>query len=576
MRKFYLFAAFAALLTLGFTSCKVFKGATVNCTPDPIEVHADSIRFQLKASVPPKSGLKKGGTYTGEAKFGSASQGKIVFSSDKYPKVKKTGIDTTISFRRPFMPSMDGNSLMIKQDYERKGKTFELPNVENLCECCITTSRLVFEGTYLIFSTHNYVKEVKAERTAQFNFPKNVDDIQSGDYSKSDITAIGDFLKKKYITKKVVIKGFASPEGPFKRNTELSINRSKQVKTWLIDQLKAAGYDNYLDSSFFDIAVTYEDWDGFKQSIQGQPYSQDVKSQIISLVSAGLDPNDLENKIMQLVGGKEKVEYILAPLRRATIQMEGYESRRTDAEIDQIANDFIGGKLQGNIKDKFEKEEWMYAISRQAEPGKKKALLEAFRDAFPADARAFNDLGVIALMENDADAGMNYLDKAYKLNTKDYAIQNNIGAAYIRNAKYKDAKEMLENSLAARNSPEANFNLGVVLEKMARYNMAIEKFNAANTLGGAYYNAGLCKLMMGDVNGAKSSLEEAVKQTGDKQALPYYLLAIAGARSKDPSVLTLNLRKACTMDSSLKDKARKDLEFRGYWNNTEFKAAIGN
>lgn len=574
MRKIFYFVACAALLSIGFSSCKVFKGAAVNCTPDPIEVHADSIKFQLKASVPPKAGLKKGGTYTGEAKIGGVSQGKIVFSSDKYPNVKKTGIDTTLNFRRPFDSRMDGNSLLINQNYERKGKTFELPNVENLCECCITTSRLVYEGDYLIFSTHEYVKEVKAERKAQFNFPKKVSDIQSGDYNKSDIVAIGDFLKKKYITKKVIIEGFASPEGPYKLNTELSINRSKQVKAWLIEQLKTAGYDSYLDSSFFDVRVTHEDWDGFKASIQSQPYSQDVKSQIISLVSAGLDPNDLENKIMQLVGGKEKVEYILAPLRRATIYMEGFESRRTDAEIDAIAADFVSGKQAEELKNTFEKEEWMYAISRVVKPAKKKLLLEAFRDSYPADARAFNDLGVIALMENDAEAGMNYLEKAYKLNTKDYAILNNMGAAYAKNGKYRDAKEMLENSLSSRNTPEANYNLGVVMEKMGRYNMAIEKFNSANTLKGSYYNAGLCKLMMGDLNGAKSSLQEAVKQTGDENAWPYYLLAVTGARSKDPSLMTVNLAKAVQLDSSLRDKAMKDLEFRNYYNNTEFKGAL--
>lgn len=574
MRKIFYFVACAAFLSIGFSSCKVFKGAAVNCTPDPIEVHADSIRFQLKASVPPKSGLKKGGTYTGEAKIGGVSQGKVVFSSDKYPNVKKTGIDTTLNFRRPFDSRMDGNSLLIKQDYERKGKTFELPMVENLCECCITTSRLVYDGDYMIFSTHEYVKEVKAERKAQFNFPKKVSDIQTADYSKSDIVAIGDFLKKKYITKKVIIEGFASPEGPYKLNTELSINRSKEVKTWLIEQLKSAGYDSYLDSSFFDVRVTHEDWDGFKASIQGQPYSQDVKSQIISLVSAGLDPNDLENKIMQLVGGKEKVEYILAPLRRATIYMEGFESRRTDAEIDAIAANFVSGKQAEELKNTFEKEEWMYAISRAVKPAKKKMLLEAFRDSYPADARAFNDLGVIALMENDAEAGMNYLDKAYKLNTKDYAILNNIGCAYTKNGKYRDAKEMLENSLAARNTPEASFNLGVVMEKMGRYNMAIEKFNSAKTLDGSNYNAGLCKLMMGDLNGAKLSLQESVKQTGDKSAWPYYLLAVTGARSKDPSLMSVNLAKAVQIDSSLRDKAKKDLEFRNYFNNTEFKGAL--
>ncbi|HHG84987.1 MAG TPA: hypothetical protein ENJ82_09595, partial [Bacteroidetes bacterium] len=407
MRKVFQFVAFAALISVGFSSCRLFKGATVNCTPDPIEVHADSIQFQLKASVPPKSGMKKGGTYIGEGKIGGVSVGKIVFSSEKYPNVKKTGIDTTLKFYRSYEAKMQGNSLLIKQDYERKGKTFELPDVENLCECCITTSHLVYEGTYMLFSEHDYQKEVRAERKAQFNFPKNIGEIQEGQYQKSDITAIGDFLKKKYNTKKVIIEGFASPEGPYKRNIELSVARSKQVQAWLTEQLKAAGYDSYLDSNFFDIRVTYADWDGFKQSIQTQPYSQDVKSQIISLVSAGLNPDKLEAKIMQLVGGKDKVEHILAPLRRATIYMEGFETRRTDAEIDKIAKDFAAGNFTGTLKSTFEKEEWMYAVSRMPKPSKKKVLLEAFRDAYPSDPRAFNDLGVIAIMHGETGAGMN-------------------------------------------------------------------------------------------------------------------------------------------------------------------------
>lgn len=576
MRKVFNVVAFAALVSLGVWSCKPFQGAAVNCTPDPIEVHADSIKFQIKASVPPKSGMKKGGTYIGEGKIGGASVGKVVFSAEKYPNVKKTGIDTTIKFNRAFESKMDGNSLMIKQDYERKGKTFELPAIENLCGCCITTSQLVYEGTYMVYSEHSYQKEVKLDRSAQFNFPKDVFDIQEGDYNKGDILAIGEFLKKKNIAQKVWIEGFASPEGPYKRNVELSVNRSKQVEAWLIERLKENGYDNYLDSNFFDIRVTHADWDGFKASINSQPYSQDVKSQIISLVSAGLNPDELEKKIMQLVGGKDKVEHILAPLRRATIKMEGNEFRRTDAEIDKIAQDFANGNFSGNLKDTFEKEEWLYAISRQPKPSKKKVLLEAFRDAYPADPRAFNDLGVVSIMQGDGEAGMNYLEKAYKLNTKDHAIQNNMGVAYIKNGKYRDAKETLEGSLAAQNTPEASFNLGVVLEKMARYNLAVEKFNSASSLNGAYYNAGLCKLLMNDVNGAKSSLNEAVKQTGDNYPMAYYVLAIAGARSKDPSTMSVNLSKACKLDGKLKTKARNDLEFRNYYTNTEFKAAIGN
>jgi outer membrane protein OmpA-like peptidoglycan-associated protein len=575
MRRFSYLFAFVALITVGFSSCKVFKGASVNCTPDPIEVHADSIRFQLKASVPPKSGMKKGGTYSGEGKIGGVSVGKIVFSTEKYPNVKKTGIDTTIKFARPYQDKMNGNSLLINQDYERKGKTFELPDVENLCECCITTSRLVYEGTYLLYSEHNYVKEVKAERRAQFDFPKNVFEIQPANYSKSDIVAIGDFLKNKYITKEIVIEGFASPEGPYQRNIELSTNRSQEVKKWLIKQLQDAGYTQYVDTNFFKISVTHEDWKNFQSTLQSQPYSEEIKKQIATIVSSGDELDVKERKVMELVGNKEKVEHLLAPLRRATIFMNGFEMRRTDAQIDSIAQAFIDGKLSGNLKDIFQQEEWLYAISRQGKPNKKKPLLEAYRDAYATDFRAFNDLGVIALIEGDNEAGMNYLDKAAKLNSKDAAIQNNVGVAYIKNGKYKEAKSALESSLAAGSSAEANFNLGVVLEKMARYNMAVEKFNAASSLGGAAYNAGLCKLLMGDVNGAKTSLNDAIAKSGDVDAMPYYVLAVAGARSKDASLLTINLRKAVKIDSKLKDKALKDLEFKNYFNNTEFKAAIG-
>ncbi len=572
MIKVLKISAAAAIVSLGFSSCKVFQGAEVACSPDPIEVHADSITIKISADVPPKSGMRKGGTYVGEGKIGEVSQGKIVFSSDRYPNLRKMGIDTQLVFKRPYFERMDGNQLVIKQTYGRKGKTYELPDLENLCNCCITTSYNVYEGSYLIFSEHSYQKKVKVERNAKFNFPKNVFAIQEDQYSKSDITAIGEYLKKKYITDKVVIEGFASPEGPYARNVMLSVNRSKEVRMWLTEQLKAAGYNNYLDSTFFDIRVTNEDWEGFKNSI-GDKYPPDVTNQIISLVSAGLEPDDLERQIMALVGGKDKVEYILAPLRRATIRMAGYEVRRTDEEIDKIASDFIRGN-GADLKDTFGKEEWMYAISRRQKNSGKRALLEAFRDAYPSDPRPFNDLGVVALLSGDLDAGANYLDKAYKLRKNDYGVLNNVGVAYLKQGKYQDAKAILESSVSLNSNPEANFNLGVVLEKMARYNQAVEKFNVAGELYGASYNAGLSKLLMGDLNGAKNSFNESIRKNGDKMAEPYYGLAVVGARSKDASLMGSNLKKACTINSEYKDKARKDLEFRNYYTSAEFKTAI--
>lgn len=576
MRKYFNLFALAAIV-LGAWSCKTFKGAAVTCSPDPLEVHADSIKFTLKANVPPKSGMKKGGTYIGEGKIGGVTVGKVVFDSERYPKVKKTGIDTTISFQRKFESKMDGNGLQIDQMYQRKGKEFELPAIENLCQCCIITPYLIWENDQFVWSKHNYQVEVPVMLDAKFNFPKNVWEIQSGDYSKADIKAIGEAFKNKAIVDKIVIEGFASPEGPARRNVELSVNRSKVVKEWLVAQLKEAGYENYVDTTLFRIGVTSADWDGFKKGIQSQPYSEDVKRQIVTIVSSGVSEDQKEKQIMALVGGKDKVEFILAPLRRSTIRIEGKEKRRTNEEIDQIANDFVAGKLEGGLKDKFEKEEWLYAISRQTSTKFKRVLLEAFRDAYPADARAFNDLGVIASMQGDAEAAMDYLEKAEKLASNDYGVVNNVGVAYKNKGDYKKAKEKYEASLASKRSEEANFNLGVVLEKMARYSMAVEKFNAAPSIPGSKYNAGLCKLLMNDLNGAKADLGESIKamQAGDNQdAHPYYVMAIVGARMNDAPVMSANLKKACDIDNAMREKARKDLEFRKFYSNSEFKAAV--
>ena len=568
------FIVAAFFLITGFYSCKSFEGAAISAKPDPIEVHADSIQYEVKVLVQPGQKLKKGGVYTGEGKIGSNSQRKVVISADKYPNLKKTGLDSTIKVATSYRDDMNGNPLVIKQSYERKGKTFELPDIENVAQCCITTSRMVLQKDQLIWSQHEYQKEVPIHLEAKFQFPKDIWKIQDGDYNKTDIVAIGEFFTKKYPASSITIKGFASPEGPYKRNVMLSVNRSKEVQKWLSEKLSEAGYKNYLDTSFFKIEVTHEDWEGFKSSVNSLPYDADVKSQILEIISAGLSEDEKESSIMALVGGKEKVENILAPLRRATIIMDGSEPRRSDEEIDKISADFIGGSFTGNLKETFEKEEWLYAISRVDDASGKKALLEAFREAHAGDARAFNDLGIIAIMENDKKAAQDLLESADKLKSGDYAISNNLGSAYMKLQKWNKAKDALEASLSANETPEAGFNYGVLLEKRAQYNTAANRFASAASAGlaGANYNLALCKLLQNDLSGAKADLTNAIKEDKE-EPMNYYLLSVTGARANDASLMSMNLKKACELDERFKEKARQDLEFRKFWTSAEFKAA---
>jgi hypothetical protein len=50
----------------------------------------------------------------------------------------------------------------------------------------------------------------------------------------------------------------------------------------------------------------------------------------------------------------------------------------------------------------------------------------------------------------------------------------------------------------------------------------------------------------------------------------YYMMAVAGARSGDTTMMTTNLSKAISLDPTLKTQAAEDREFIKYYENPEF------
>ncbi|NBV13058.1 MAG: hypothetical protein EBS07_03205 [Sphingobacteriia bacterium] len=565
--------------------CKKFEGpSSITATPNPLEVHGDSLEFTVKTKVEPKSGMKKKGTLIAEPAIKNGSDNfkidNLVLSGAQYPEVKKQGAEVSKKYKIAYNDKMNGGVLRSENFYQKKStkdKT-EVTDLENIDKCCVTTSRLVAEGDYLLLSAkdrNEYRKVVPLRLEAKFNFPKNIDKIQADQYNKSDIISIGEFISKGLPATKITIVGFASPEGSLKRNIELSVNRSKEVQKWLSEQLKKAGYTQYLDSSFFAISTTSEDWDGFKQSVKGSAQFSQYSTQIFEIVSSGITEDEKETKIMALVGGSKnpEVEALLAPLRRATIVVEGNEPRRTDAQIDSIATTFVNGRISGNLKDIYEKEEWLYAIGRKDSWKDKKVLLSAFVQAYPTDYRGLNDLGAIQLSEGNLDEGSRNIESANNNKKGDNIILNNLGKSQDRNGKRAEARKSFESSISAQSTPEANFNLGVILEKMGMYPQASDRFNNARSLKGAEANMGLCKLMMDDKSGAKAALEASIKNHPD-HAQAHYLLAVAGVRSNDKDLWVLNLKKAAEASPKMAAQAKTDMEFDKVRGTNEFKAII--
>ena len=568
-----------------FFGCKKFDGPNaVTANPNPLEVHGDSIEFTAKVKIEPKSGMKKKGTFVAEPAIKNGADNfkidNIVVKGEQYPEIKKQGAELSKKYKVAYNAKMNGGTLRSENFYQKKAtkSKAEVTDTENVAKCCITTSQLIWETDQMLLAAkerNEYRKVVPLRLEAKFNFPKNIDKIQDDQYNKSDITAIGEFITKRLPATKITIVGFASPEGALKRNIELSVNRSKVVQNWLMDQLKNAGYTEYLDSTFFSISTTSEDWDGFKQSVRNSPQFSEYSSQIFEIVSSGISEDEKETKIMALVGGARspEVEALLSPLRRATIVMEGQEPRRTDAQIDSIGLAFVSGRISGNIKDIYEKEEWMYAISRMDRWSDKKAHLSAFVQAYPSDYRGLNDLAAIQISEGNLTEGMKNIEAASNSKRGDNMISNNMGVAQRKSGKKADARRSFESSLSAQNTPEAAFNLGLVQTQMGMYAQASDRFNASKSLKGAEYNLGLCKLMTDDKSGARAALQASAKEYPDYHQ-GFYLLAVAGVRSNDKDIWTLNLKKAVDSNKRFGTMAQSDLEFDKVRDTPEFKAIV--
>jgi hypothetical protein len=97
--------------------------------------------------------------------------------------------------------------------------------------------------------------------------------------------------------------------------------------------------------------------------------------------------------------------------------------------------------------------------------------------------------------------------------------------------------------------------MGTLLTKQGKYAQAISSFGDVKS-----NNAAVANICANNYSAAKSILEGVES----KDATTYYLLAVVGARTNNNDMVSSNLKKAVSMDSSLASKAKNDCEFAKY------------
>lgn len=227
---------------------------------------------------------------------------------------------------------------------------------------------------------------------------------------------------------RIIIRGYASPDGNYKDNERLSSNRSMEFMHYVRDAYK-------MPESLFHVSWVPEDWDGTETLLNKQrpPYYREA----LDIIHRYGIFEGREKNLMELHGGRpyrDMLKTVFPKLRRLELTLE-YRVRHVNS--DEAA------KLIYTRPELLSLEE-MYNVAAYYRPGTEqyREIYEIAAYHFPndvianvnaasavmltgdtksawdylrkveSDPRAWNNLGVLTLMEGDPDGAIVWFRKA--------------------------------------------------------------------------------------------------------------------------------------------------------------------
>lgn len=343
-------------------------------------------------------------------------------------------------------------SYLIQLPYEKWMQSAELTLNADLCGCCnvveespaedlITTLNLIREKVHFsiayITPQAEKVKQRSLVGKAFLDFPVNqmaiVSDYRKNPVELAKIRATIDTVRNDKNTSitGIAIAGYASPEGKYASNARLADGRANALMQYV------RSFYNF-SPDVFKVTSTPEDWAGYRDFIVQS--NLDKKQEVLSIIdSAEKDFDVKERRIATLVGADTYLfllancypalrhsDYTVAYTIRGFTVEEAKELIKSQPqqlslqEIFNVAQAYEPGSEGFNHA--FQAAVLMYpddavanlnAAAMEIQKGGDLTAAKKFlAKANPQASTTLNNLGVIALMENDLDAAEKYLLQA--------------------------------------------------------------------------------------------------------------------------------------------------------------------
>lgn len=589
MRK--LLYALAIIGALTFTGCtlpsmvKLAKQQNLQVTPNPLEVHKDTVNYSFSANLPVKM-LKKGTVYTLNSfyKYGEneLALDPIPFKAEDFPNSGTEQPKVTKSFLFPYKDAYRNGTIEVQGVASKgaKSKTTErLPVATGI----ITTSKLVQNSYYAAFADHGYnnQEELVPVIIPDFLFERGRSVLRTSEMKSDKAKQLDAYIAAKNVTRTVTITGTHSPEGLERINKKLSEERAKVIEAYYRKQMKKYDYQGKADSIKFILKPILDDWSEFKNALAAyNGITSDEKSEYLNIVNGSNAFEDQEKQLKKLKTYNKVFKDIYPGLRAAKTEILTTKKKKTDAEISVLAKQISKGEASA---DALSFEELMYAASMTPSLEEKEAIYTAATKK-GAYWNAHNNLGatyIAEAIENPSRAA-ELADKA--------AIQLDL-ALKIKEAPEVDAN-LASISLWKGNAWKANYYANKALNGassdvtrgingvkgaseiyMANYDAAVRSESSASDNDVNLFNKGLAQVLTKDYANATTSFADASKKNSNF-ALAYYGAAVAAARSGSGDAVVSNLTSAVKIDPNLKAKAITDLEFTKFATSEAFRNAL--
>lgn len=554
IKKLYL--PLVALLVIALSSCGKMGELSSDyftTNPEVLEAVGGKVPVTITGKFPEKY-FKKNAIVEvtpvlrwngGEAKSQPATfQGEKVQGNDQTIAYKAGGT-YTMKANFDYVPEMAKSELYLDFKIKRGKKEYTIPSVK-IADGVIATSELPTVGSAnAAYAPDAFQRIIKQAQEAQIMFLIQQANLRASelksaamkDFNKKVVEVNGD--TKNYKLNNIEVSAYASPDGGVKLNTGLAESRQNNAQKYLNKELKKGKINTQVDTKY-----TAQDWDGF-QTLVSKSNIQD-KDLILRVLSMYQDPEQRETEIKNISSVyKTLADEILPQLRRARLTANYDVIGRSDEEINEAFDK--DAKVLSN-------EELLYAATLTSDNARKEAIYKKTNELYPADARAYNNLGKMAYAAGDLAKAEGYFKQALSKNANSAEANTNLGLIELNKGNVANAENYLSKSTGADAANEALGNLYI---KQGQYDRAVNAFGDVKT-----NSAALAQILAKDYNKAKNTLA-AVK---NPDAYTDYLMAIVGARTNNADLVKSSMAKVAQKDAALAAKAQIDREFAKYAN----------